>query len=73
MKRLRKEANGSEPILSQYRQVNYMQMLDEIISNDYIDDKLTKFLNILSGSADHNIDTVSSSSNLSPTPLSSRH
>jgi len=45
--------NNSEPIfLPQYRQVNYMQMLNEIISNDYIDDRLTKFLNILNGNCD---------------------
>ncbi len=50
-KRLRKtNKNNSEPIyLPQYKQVNYMEMLTEIISNDFIDDRLTKFLHILNG------------------------
>ena len=36
-----------EPLVVGYRQVNYMNMLNEIISNDFIDDRLTQFLNIL--------------------------
>jgi hypothetical protein len=50
-KRLNKAGkNNSEPIyLPQYRQVNYMSMLNDIISNDFIDDRLTKFLHILNG------------------------
>lgn len=36
-----------EPLVFGYRQVNYMHMLNEIISNDFIDDRLTQFLNIL--------------------------
>jgi uncharacterized protein YjgD (DUF1641 family) len=31
-----------------YKQVNYMKVLDQIISEQYVDDKLTQFLNILS-------------------------
>ncbi len=42
--------NNSETIyLPNYRQVNYMQMLNEIISNEFIDDRLTKFLHIMNG------------------------
>lgn len=48
-KRSRK-LNNSEPLyLPQYKQVNYMEMLTDIISNDFIDDRLTKFLHILNG------------------------
>lgn len=47
-KRLSKQ-NSKRECLQQYRQVNYMQMLSDIISNDFIDDKLTKFLHILEG------------------------
>lgn len=48
-KRQRK-MNNSEPLyLPQYKQVNYMEMLTDIISNDFIDDRLTKFLHILNG------------------------
>jgi hypothetical protein len=32
-----------------------MEMLNDIISNDFIDDRLSKFLNILSGGADAEI------------------
>lgn len=50
-KRMRKtNKNHSEPIyLPQYKQVNYMEMLTEIISKDFIDDRLAKFLHILNG------------------------
>lgn len=41
-----------DTIVSGYRQVNYMHMLHEIISNEFIDDRLTKFLNIIQGAED---------------------
>jgi len=45
-----RKLNNSEPLyLPQYKQVNYMEMLTDIISNDFIDDRLTKFLHILNG------------------------
>ena len=30
-----------------YKQVNYLNMLNKIIDNQYVDDKLSHFLNIL--------------------------
>lgn len=45
-----RKLNHSEPLyLPQYKQVNYMEMLTDIIGNDFIDDRLTKFLHILNG------------------------
>jgi len=45
-----------------------MQMLNEIISNDFIDDRLTKFLNILNGTSDSpNPKEQNQMSNHSPT------
>jgi hypothetical protein len=50
---MKESRNNSEPLyLPQYRQVNYLHMLNEIISNEFIDDRLTKFLNILNGTCD---------------------
>lgn len=65
-----KKQRKENALVPGYRQVNYMQMLNEIISNDFIDDRLTKFLNILSGGADAEIFQLSEHSGRS-TPLES--
>lgn len=65
-----KKQRKDNSIVPGYRQVNYMQMLNEIISNDFIDDRLTKFLNILSGGADSEILQLSEQSMVS-SPLES--
>lgn len=65
-----KKQRKENTLVPGYRQVNYMQMLNEIISNDFIDDRLTKFLNILSGGADAEILQLSDHS-AGSTPLES--